>query len=192
LPAAIAAVIVVLVGAGIGIAAALRPSGGNTPPLTEGSETTPVDGVSTPPTTEPTLPADEQCTDAIMANPHWVCLTQVTLTANELTVSYDTNTQLAFTDGGFHLHIYQASADGSTPSDNQMSANSANQGSWHIASDRPAVLPAQNGGYGDGGAIRPDAVKVCARIADHRHNLIPDASGAGTYKTGNCWPVTRA
>ena len=34
-----------------------------------------------------------------------------------------------------------------------------------------------------------DAKKVCARIADAEHLLVPDKDGA--YVTGNCVPITR-
>ncbi len=35
------------------------------------------------------LPADEQCTDAIMANTRWVCLTSATFDGTTLTIDYD-------------------------------------------------------------------------------------------------------
>jgi hypothetical protein len=182
-------VAVVMVAAGTALALSVFNPGGGTP-QSQGSETPTVDGSTPPGETTPALPADEQCTDAIRANGQWVCITGVTLTANELTVAYDSNTQFSFDNGHFHLHIYQASADGSTPRDDQVSSDSPDARPWHIADDNPAVLAAENGGYGNGGAIRSDVVKVCARVADHNHILVPDSNGG--FKTGNCWPVTRA
>jgi actin-like ATPase involved in cell morphogenesis len=193
MPAVVAAVAVLMIAAGTALALTIfSPNDDPGPPQGQGTETVPVDGSNPPEQTTPALPADEQCTDAIRANDHWVCITGVSLTADAVTVSYESNTQFSFDNGQFHLHIYQASADGSTPRDDQVSANSSDSRPWHIADDNPAVLRAESGGFGNGGAIRPDAVKVCARVADHNHNLIPDNSGSGTFKTGNCWPVTRA
>jgi hypothetical protein len=40
----------------------------------------------------------------------------------------------------------------------------------------------------DKSAIGADAKKVCARIANSRHELVPDSSG--TFVTGNCVPIT--
>ncbi len=187
-----AAVAVLMIVAGAALAVSLFDDTDGQPPGTLGSETPTTDPDGTQTQTEPAVPLDEQCTDAIRSKPQWVCLTSATMTSSELTVAYESNVPFSFDSGRFHLHIYQASADGSTPPANQMGVQSPNALSWHISDDSPAVLPAQNGGYGDGGTIRPDAVKVCARIADSGHSLVEDSPGSGTFTTGNCIGVTRA
>lgn len=136
----------------------------------------------------PPIPLDEQCTDEIKANTRWVCLTKATMTAGQLRVEYEAgNGGTAFNiNGGFHLHLYGANADGSDPADMRMGSQSNNQGSWYIEDKNPSVHEAGSSQYNAIGNMP----KICARIAKGGHQLVPDANG--TFKTGNCVPITRS
>jgi actin-like ATPase involved in cell morphogenesis len=186
--AAAAAIILVLVGGGVALA--LMQQQGNNPPITQ-----PTDGPTDPgqPTaTAPAVPADEQCTDAIMANTRWVCLTSASITGNELRIEYEFDNGGTPFDisGGFHLHIYGASADGSNPEDRIMGSHvpSSQRGNWYIEDKQPSV---HRSGSSQFEAIG-DSPKVCARMAQSAHRLVEDTSGNGTFVTGNCVPITRS
>jgi molecular chaperone DnaK len=178
--------VLVLLGGG-GLAFALTRDGTKDPSssLAGPQESTSTD--ASPPAA-PVVPADEQCTDEIKANPRWVCLTRATMTASELRVEYEAaNGGTPFNiNGGFHLHLYGASADGSEPADARMGSHASNPGSWYIEDKQPSVHAAGTSQYRAIG----DQPKVCARIARGGHQLVPDANG--TYKTGNCVPITRS
>jgi hypothetical protein len=179
-----------MVGAGTALALSVFNPGGGTP-QTEGSETPAVDGSTTPPDeTTAALPADEQCTDAIRANPRWVCITGATIDGEGLEITYDfVNGGSPFTtNGGFHVHFYGANQDGSAPPDSIMGSHASSPGEWYIEDQQPSRRPT---GSEDFNKIA-DQPKVCARIAMGNHGLVQDTTGAGTFKTGNCWPVTRA
>jgi molecular chaperone DnaK len=144
---------------------------------------------ASPTTSAPAVvPPDEQCTDAIKKNPRWVCLTKATMTNSELRIEYDSEnngTKFNITNG-FHLHVYGANADGSDPKDSSMGAQARNRGSWFVEDKQPSVHESGSNQYN---SIR-GYQKVCARIAKTGHELVPDTSGAGTFKTGNCVPLT--
>ena len=137
----------------------------------------------------PQLAPDEQCTDEIKANPRWVCITGATIDNNGLTITY------TFADGGtpfniqngFHVHFYGADESGTAPPDRIMGTHSAQRGQWYIDDQQPSYRPAGSGDFN----LVAQHPKVCARIANSQHGLVPDTSGNGTYKTGNCWPITR-
>jgi hypothetical protein len=178
--AGIAALLVVLVGGG----AAIILTSGNRQPTTNPT-TGPTDPGSPPVTQDPVLPADEQCTDEIKANQRWVCLTSATIANGVLTVEYESedNGRPFNINGGFHLHIYGANEDGSDPPDRTMSAGEG--GSWYIEDQNPSVHQAGTDQY-ETVAAYP---KVCARIANGNHRLVPDGDGA--FKTGNCVKLTQ-
>jgi hypothetical protein len=179
--------LVVLLGGG-GLAFALtRGDGGTDPNNAALASTEPAPSESTV-AAPPPAPLDEQCTDAIKANTRWVCLTKATMSGSELRVEYEAgNGGTAFNiNGGFHLHLYGANADGSEPADARMGTNSNNQGTWYIEDKNPSVHPAGSSQYQAIGTMP----KICARIAQGGHRLVPDANG--TFKTGNCVPITRA
>jgi molecular chaperone DnaK len=184
-----AAVLLVLVGGGVALALTLN--NGNETPQGQNSSTPAASEAA--PTTEPAapvIPPDEQCTDAIKANPRWVCLTKATMTANELRIEYefeDNGTPFDIS-GGFHLHIYGANEDGSEPADSRMGAQSNNRGEWYVEDRQPSVHRKGSNQFDTIG----DSPKVCARIAQGAHRLVQDTSGQGTYVTGNCVPITRA
>jgi molecular chaperone DnaK len=183
-----AAVLLVLVGGGVALALTLN--NGNVTPQGQSSSTPAAS--EAPPTTDPAapvIPPDEQCTDAIKANPRWVCLTKATMTANELRIEYefeDNGTPFDIS-GGFHLHIYGANEDGSEPAASRMGAQSNNQGQWYVEDKQPSVHRKGSNQFDTIG----DSPKVCARIAQGAHRLVQDTSGQGTYVTGNCVPITR-
>ena len=89
-------------------------------------------------------------------------------------------------NGGFHLHLYGANADGSEPADSRMGSHSNNQGKWYIEDKNPSVHAAGTSQYQAIGTMP----KICARIAQGGHRLVTDANG--TFKTGNCVTITRA
>jgi molecular chaperone DnaK len=132
------------------------------------------------------LPADEQCTEEIMSNPRWVCLTSAVVADGKLTIAYRGD-GAAFDLNGVHLHLY--GSDGTNPPDRIMGRQvpESEQGQWYAEARSPAVLALSDERVG---AAIGDAKKVCARIADAEQNLVQDANG--TYATGNCVPITRA
>jgi hypothetical protein len=145
-------------------------------------------------TTEPTAstgqpsagpPPDEQCTDEILSNERWVCLTSATLADGQLVVDYQAEWAGGVPDisTSFHLHVY--GGDGTTPPAGIMGSQAGDdRGEWVIKDDQPTVLTAE-----EVARVIGDAPKVCARIADSNHALVPDASGG--YATGNCIPIQR-
>jgi molecular chaperone DnaK len=147
-------------------------------------------GDPTEPVTDPTdgppeVPADEQCTEGIQSNERWVCLTSATLQDGQLVVDYQANFAGSILDinGGYHLHIW--GSDGTNPPDASMGDQAGeNRGVWVIKDDpSPVVLDADDIAEAVG-----DQPKVCARIADGNHALVPDLNGG--YATGNCVPIT--
>jgi actin-like ATPase involved in cell morphogenesis len=190
LPAAAAAVAVLMIAAGTALALTIFSPEDTGNPQGQGTETTPVDGGTSPAIeTEPALPADEQCTDAIKANPMWVCITGATINSQGLEITYDfLNGGAPFSvNGGFHVHFYGANEDGSAPPDSIMGSHASNQGQWYIDDQQPSRRPTGSSDFN----LIAENPKVCARIANGNHGLVPDNTGAGTYKTGNCWPITR-
>jgi hypothetical protein len=132
------------------------------------------------------LPPDEQCTDAIMANPYWVCLTSAVVADGTITIQYVSDGGALTVDGGRHLHIY--GGDGTNPSDQVMGHQvpESEQGKWYVEDRRPAVLDVTDQRFV---LAIGDAPKVCARIATADHVLV--TAQDGTYRTGNCVPITR-
>lgn len=167
------AALVVVGGVGVGLAV----SGGDKPATTPPATKT---------TTDSALPADERCTDAIMSNPRWVCLTSAIIANGQITIDYRSGGGPFSINGGYHLHVY--GGDGTTPAAAVMGmqAPPAEQGKWYVEDRHPAVLPLTDDRFTS--AIG-DAPKVCARIADANHHLVPDPDGG--FATGNCVPITR-
>jgi molecular chaperone DnaK len=136
---------------------------------------------TTTPSAESNLPADEQCTAEIKANPRWVCLTKARYNDDgELVVEYNAKWAGAEPDinGGFHLHLY--GSDGSDPAADIMGSHAGSErGEWVIKDENPAVLTPEQIDEAVG-----DNRKVCARIANGDHELVKDADGG--YTTGNC------
>jgi actin-like ATPase involved in cell morphogenesis len=130
--------------------------------------------------------SDEQCTDAIKANPRWVCLTKATFDGKQLVLEYQANFagQTPRVGGGYHLHIY--GGDGTNPPASSEGTQAASPGRWYDTDDNPSIRPADSADYQK--AIG-NATKVCARIANPHHELVNDPSG--NYATGNCIPITR-
>ncbi|SNR35240.1 Hsp70 protein [Haloechinothrix alba] len=136
-------------------------------------------------TTEPELPPDERCTDTVMANERWVCLTGAAFQGDELVIDYDAEWASSVPDisTGFHLHIW--GSDGTDPPGSIMGTHAgADRGDWVIKDGQPAVLSAA-----EVAEVVGDREKVCARIADADHALVPDDDGA--FVTGNCVPIER-
>lgn len=137
----------------------------------------------------PQTPPDEQCTDELKSNPRWVCLTSAAIADGKITIKYDTEfgTSPPNVSGGFHLHIFGST--GSNPPDNTMGTQfPANQrGHWYVEDRAQSVLSITDKRYTE--SVGPNATKVCARIATSSHQLVPDKNG--TFRTGNCVPITR-
>ncbi len=178
-----AGAVLVLVLAGVAIALAVN--GGRAPAGAAGNQPS-SSGAVTP---TKVVPVDELCTEAIKSNKRWVCLTKATISKSEIRVEYTfDNGGSAFNiNGGFHVHLYGANADGSDPADTVMGAQAprSERGNWYIEDKQPSVHRAGTSQYQalDGNP------KVCARIANGQHELVPDAQG--TFDTGNCVPLTR-
>jgi actin-like ATPase involved in cell morphogenesis len=150
-----------------------------------GQETNEPTGGPTQGPSEPSTPPDEQCTEEIQSNQRWVCLTSATIDGGELVIDYQAEWAGGVPDisTGFHLHVY--GSDGTTPPDHIMGSHAgADAGDWVIKDALPAVLNPQ-----EVAEVIGDAPKVCARIADTNHALVPDASGG--FNTGNCTPIQR-
>ena len=171
-------------GAGGTLTTAPRTTPG-TPRTTPGTPRTPATS-RTASTTTVARPSDEQCTRAIRANPRWVCLRSATFDGLTLTIEYTGSFAGDRPDvhGGYHLHVY--GGDGTTPAEADMGVQASDPGHWYVEDARPSVRRASSQDF-----VRAvgDAPKVCARIADGRHRLVPDRSGG--FRTGNCVPITR-
>ncbi len=189
---ALAAGAAVLLAAGAYAWTQMGPDGGGTPtavgtPSTSTSVAASASAAPTPSASTPAVPADEQCTDAIKANTRWVCLTGATFDGATLTIDYEADFagSTPNTAGGFHLHIY--GGDGVTPPAEVMGTQATdNRGSWYVEDQNPSIRKSSGNDYQK--AIG-DAPKVCARIADSKHQLVPDADGG--FTTGNCVPITQ-
>jgi molecular chaperone DnaK len=150
--------------------------------------TTPATGAPTQSPPSQQVPPDEECTDAIRANPRWVCLTSASIDAQgQMVVEYEADWAggVPNISGGFHLHVY--GGDGTTPPDEVMGNHyqpAGDRGSWRVWDQDPITLsPDQVAQY------IGDSPKVCARIADGNHHLVP-ADGGG-FTTGNCMTIQR-
>lgn len=161
--------------------AANRPGGVDNPDEAANQKTT---ESSAQQTQQPQKPADEQCTDEIKSNERWVCLTGARFDGDQLVVSY----QAEWAGGtpsisnGFHLHIW--GSDGKDPADHTMGTHADERGDWVIKDQQPAVLKATE--VAEVVGAQP---KVCARIANTSHALVPDSDA--NYVTGNCVPIKR-
>ncbi len=136
------------------------------------------------------VPADEQCTPEMKTNHRWVCLTKATFDGEKLTIEYRArdNGVRFNVNGGFHLHIYGADETGANPSDRNQGTQGSG-GHWYVEDQNPSVRSATSQDFQN--AIGPDAVKVCARIANSEHALVNDNTSNSTFKTGNCVRITR-
>jgi actin-like ATPase involved in cell morphogenesis len=179
--AAGAALAVVLVAGGVSYALTREDPGSQGQGDGTGSQSP-----SAPPSEQPQVPADEQCTDEIKSNKRWVCLTKATFDGERITIEYEANFADASPNvrGGFHLHIY--GGDGTDPPAAVMGTHAANPGTWYVEDKEPSVRSATSKDFRDAIGDEP---KVCARIADSRHRLVPDNDGA--FATGNCVPIDR-
>jgi molecular chaperone DnaK len=189
-PLIAAGVALLLVLGGGGLALALTRNNNNNQGQGQGGPTT-GPGTSAPATTAaaPVVPADEQCSDAIKSNPRWVCLTNATLDGEKIVIEYEAewNGSNPSISNGFHLHIY--GGDGREPPDRIMGTHANNPGDWYVEDEQPSVKSVGSDEFRNAGLA--DAEKVCARIARSGHQLVKDASGKNTYRTGNCVPITR-
>jgi molecular chaperone DnaK len=180
-----------LVGAGAGAVGvnALRDrnTGGTAGPTASSSPSGSASPSTSASPTEAALPADEQCTDAIQQNERWVCLVSATFDGLNLTITYKASFAGADPNvkGGYHLHVY--GGDGTKPAEERMGTHADNPGSWYVEDEEPSVRKATSSDYRQ--AIGDDAEKVCARIANASHELVPDLDGG--YHTGNCIPIQR-
>ncbi|HEU4540148.1 MAG TPA: Hsp70 family protein [Jiangellaceae bacterium] len=158
----------------------------NPDPTDEAEEEAPAED-DAPVDEEPQLPADEQCTEAIMSNERWVCITSATISDGQLVIDYDAEWagSTPDIDGGFHVHFYGADDTGTEPPAHVMGSHAASsdRGDWYIEDQNPSIHPLDSNQV----AALGGAPKVCARIADGDHALVPDADGE--FVTGNCWPI---
>ncbi len=186
---AAAAVVALLIGGGIVLASADftgRATSASQSPTADSGDKGSAAPNNAPASAASALPPDEQCTPEIQSNPRWVCLTKATFDGNKITIEYQANFAGASPNvsGGYHLHIY--GGDGTTPADMSMGVQNSAPGLWYVEDQNPSVRLASSNDFK---AIGATAKKVCARIATATHRLVPDSNG--TYKTGNCVPITR-
>jgi actin-like ATPase involved in cell morphogenesis len=176
--AVVAAIVVVVVAAAAGAAVAANRRGVSLIGLFTGAG---------PRTEQTQLPPDEQCSEAIRANPMWVCLTSARLDDRQFVVRYEASFggKAPDNDNGFHLHIY--GGDGTNPPASSMGAQAADHGIWYNEDKQPSTRAAD--GQNVTKAIG-NATKVCARIADKDENLVKDVDGG--FETGNCVTIQRA
>jgi molecular chaperone DnaK len=127
------------------------------------------------------------CTNAIKANPRWVCLTDATLANGTLTITYNADfaSDTPSIRDGYHLNIY--GGDGVSPPDSIEGRQSLNPGQWYEEDQNPSVLKASSKEYQQ--AIG-NASMVCARIATKDGVLVKDLTG--TFVTGNCISIKRS
>ena len=123
-------------------------------------------------------PLDEQCTDLIMSQPRWVCLTSASFDGNTITAQYVIeNAGVPFdASNGFHMHVFGSSVDPATAG--QPGDASIGGGAWLIWDD-------VNGFQGALDQITVDGVlpeKLCVRIATINHTL-------ESLESGNCIPI---
>jgi actin-like ATPase involved in cell morphogenesis len=163
-------------------------SGVEGPGATQSAEGSPTASPSGEAGTGTNTPLDEQCTTAIKANPRWVCITAARFDGTWVTIDYEANWAggTPNVNGGYHLHVY--GGDGTTPADRVMGSQAgAGAGRWYVEDKNPSKVSTSMDQY----QVVANKPKVCARIANNKHALVADNSGNGTYKTGNCFPVTR-
>lgn len=123
-----------------------------------------------------------------MANERWVCLTSATLTGGALVIEYDADWAggTPSVGGGYHLHLY--GGDGTSPPGEIMGAHAASPGSWQVEDRGSPLSYAADHQFVT--QVVGDHPKVCARIADGGHALVPAAGGG--YGTGNCVTIQRS
>lgn len=178
---------------GGGLAWAVTQLGGDDEPAGKSEDPGQLGQASAPPASpvnspaaslEPTVPLDEQCTDQIRANERWVCLTSATMVDGQLVIEFEAEWagQTPAINGGYHVHIY--GSDGTNPPDEVMGVHAAHPGQWLIYDQNPIII----GGPNDFDRLG-DHPKVCARIANAAHELVPAQDGG--YRTGNCLPIER-
>jgi len=183
-----------LVGAGLVLAAVLVASGvayaqyGRDSDDEAAGGPTPAVNTSPAATPSPVPPADEQCTDEIKSNRRWACLTSAVISGGKLTLKYDAEYAGSKPDvnKGYHVHFY--GSDGRNPPDHVMGSHvpKSQRGTYYYDDREPSVLSTDDHRFTS--AIG-NAKKVCVRIAIAGHGLVPDNNS--TYRTGNCWPITR-
>jgi len=131
-----AALAVVLVGGGVTYAV-YQGNEGET-----GAAIPPVATTGPSVTPSPTIPADEQCTDEIMDNPRWVCLTSAVIADGKITIKYkyDYDGSKPNINTGYHVHIF--GSDGKNPPDYTMSSHvpKSTRGKYYYEDRRPSVL----------------------------------------------------
>ena len=176
-----AALAVVLVGGGVTYAV-YQGNEGET-----GAAIPPVATTGPSVTPSPTIPADEQCTDEIMDNPRWVCLTSAVIADGKITIKYkyDYDGSKPNINTGYHVHIF--GSDGKNPPDYTMSSHwpKSTRGKYYYDAHQPSVRDTDSPDFIRGIGV---AEKVCARIAITGHGLV--RANKGGYKTGNCVPIT--
>ncbi len=150
-----------------------EPSGGGTAP--------------TQPTTPPPPPPDEDC-EPVRSQQMWVCLLDAYIENGELVIVYEAEFagNVKAVNGGYHLHLY--GGDGTTPPAATMGTHHHQPGRWQVEDrDSPLRYPLDHRLVVE---VIGDEPKVCARIADPTHALVPTSDGE--YSTGNCIPIRRS
>ncbi|RPF20967.1 Hsp70 family protein [Myceligenerans xiligouense] len=141
-----------------------------------------------PTETEPELPPAQECSEEILANERWVCLTSATVADGELVVEYEAEWAGGVPDEevGFHVHFYGADETGTDPEAAVMGTQATHAGSYFFDAHEPVVRSVDSVDY----VMLGDAPLICGRIAFAKnHKLVSDADGG--YDTGNCWPIER-
>ena len=133
----------------------------------------------------PQIPADEQCTDSITSNERWVCITSARVEGDNLVIEYQAEWagEEPNKSRGFHVHFYGTDLSGGAPPADIMGEHAAHPGEWYMEDQQPSVHRLDSK---EVQALR-NMPKVCARISNSNHGLVPDSDGG--FGTGNCAPI---
>jgi molecular chaperone DnaK len=137
----------------------------------DGIETVNTDGLTV-------LPESAQCSDLIMSQPRWVCITSVTFDGTKLTAGFisENGGSVFNAGGGFHVHFFDG--DQSDPVTAGLSGDaSTGGGNWQVWDLTPVYESVK---WAD-----TDIQVICGRVATSSHTL-------ESLDSGNCFPVTRS
>lgn len=137
-----------------------------------------IDGVEVVVNNIVAAPTDEWCTQEIMANERWACITGARVENGEVIAEFEfSNGGTDFSVGsGFHLHVYGSNVDA-------LNAGAAGDasiggGTWQVWDIVPEYRSTPGSVFVNG--VVPE--KLCVRIATPRHTL-------ESLTSGNCFPI---
>ena len=138
------------------VAVALNVFGGEEPQPRAGAA-----GQTSSVTPTDSLPPDEQCTDEIMSNTNWVCLTSAIVADGKITIDYRSDGSNFNVKGGTHLHVFGSDGTDAQAGIMGRQVPESEQGEWYNADGRPVVLSVDDERFK---LAIGDAKKVCEEI----------------------------